>query len=110
MDIFQLIHENRLIELEEQIKENPKIADQRNAQGISALLYACYHRNSEAVALISTFLNHLSIHEASATGNLEEIKRNLREDPELLNADSPDGFSPLGLACFFGHSEIVIFF
>jgi ankyrin repeat protein len=31
----------------------------------------------------------------------------LLENPDLINATSPDGYTPLGLACFFGQTDLV---
>lgn len=40
------------------------------------------------------------------TGNTEEIKRKLKEDPSLAEEKDPKGFSPLVLATYHGQTEI----
>ena len=39
----------------------------------------------------------------------KESKSILKRKPKLLNEFAPDGFQPLGLAAFFGHTEVVRF-
>jgi ankyrin repeat protein len=45
--------------------------------------------------------------EAAATGQIERVRALIKSDASLANAFSPDGFTPLGLAVFFGHRETV---
>jgi len=49
----------------------------------------------------------LDIFEAAATGQTERVSALIKQDASLANAFSSDGFMPLGLAVFFGHSEAV---
>ena len=43
----------------------------------------------------------------SAIGDLERVQALVKQFPESVNAYSPDGFYPLGLAAFFGHRKLV---
>ena len=40
-------------------------------------------------------------------GDTRRVAELLDRDPQLLSAQSGDGFSPLGLAAFFGNGETV---
>jgi len=44
--------------------------------------------------------------EACALGNALRAVELAAADPALVNAPSPDGFTGLGFACFFGHPEV----
>jgi ankyrin repeat protein len=44
---------------------------------------------------------------AAAKGQTDELRSLVEKDPALINAYSPEGFTPLGLAAFFGHAEAV---
>jgi ankyrin repeat protein len=50
---------------------------------------------------------NLDIWEAAATGNLKKIDELLHADSSLVDCFSPDGFTPLGLAAFFGHKTVL---
>ena len=49
----------------------------------------------------------VGIFAAAAKGQTDELRSLVEKDPALVNAHSPDGFTPLGLAAFFGHAETV---
>lgn len=46
--------------------------------------------------------DELTVFEAAAFGRVETLRAILDEDPAQANALSPDGFTPLHLACFAG--------
>jgi uncharacterized protein len=47
----------------------------------------------------------LDIHEASSLGRVERVRELLEADPTSATARSPDGFTPLHYAAFFGTAE-----
>ncbi len=84
------------------------LANARTATGESAALMAAYHRRSEIAALLIERGAQLSFFEAAALGQAELVRSWLERETELLNACSPDGFTALALASFFGHREVVL--
>ena len=50
----------------------------------------------------------VGIFAAAAKGQTDELRSLLEKDPSLINAHSAEGFTPLGLAAFFGHPETVL--
>jgi ankyrin repeat protein len=86
------------------VSAEPTLIDARSRSGDSAILTAVYHRQKEIVNLLVARGATLSIFEACAAGELERVERTL--DPSTINAFSPDGWTPLHLAAFFGHPKI----
>ncbi|HVL50867.1 MAG TPA: ankyrin repeat domain-containing protein [Actinomycetota bacterium] len=78
------------------------IVDERDEQGVSALLQAQYRGLSEIVDLLSKAKGWLDVFEAAAVGDAGRLELALAEDPEALKAFSPDGFTALHFAAFFG--------
>ena len=74
---------------------------------ISEILMAVYQGKREVVAELLASGIQLNIFEAAATGQTDQLRALIQKDPSLVNTHSPDGFTPLGLAAFFGHSEAV---
>jgi ankyrin repeat protein len=68
----------------------------------SPILMALYMRQPEEAARLAIGAT-LNIWEAAGLGRDERIAELLQEDRSLANAWSPDGFTPVGLAAFFGH-------
>jgi len=91
------------------LDQQPDLVGSRNSDGLSPLIVALYHGHRELAADILARLaaEQLTIHEAASVGNVERIVHLLAIDPDLVNAWSPDGFQPLGLAAFFGHAAAV---
>lgn len=91
----------------ERVRELADAAGERDDQGVSALLYAQYHRRSELVEALRSRRGELDVFEAAALGETERVRELVDADPALVNAYAEDGFFPLGLAAFFGHPETV---
>jgi ankyrin repeat protein len=89
------------------LKANADLAKVKDEKGVSAVLQAVYNgRDKIANILIATGIK-LDIFEASATGETQRVRKLLGTKRELVNEFSPDGFTPLGLASFFGHLDTV---
>src|SRR5947209_17012348 len=89
------------------VSAEPTLIDARSRTGESAILTAVYHRQKEIVNLLVARGAALSLFEAAAAGEIERVERLIGESPSDLNAFSPDGWTPLHLAAFFGHAKIV---
>jgi ankyrin repeat protein len=95
------------------VSAEPTLIDARNRSGDSAILTAVYHRQKEIVNLLVARGASLSIFEACAAGELERVERLLGDSDAAVpgspgvNDFSPDGWTPLHLAAFFGHAKIV---
>src|SRR5215211_8328307 len=85
------------------LDRQPELIASRNAEGLSPLVVALYHKKSDLSQDLLARLGpeQLTIHEAAAVGNVPRLEQLLRENPQSVNAWSPDGFQPLGLAAFF---------
>ena len=89
------------------VSADPTLIDARSRTGDSAILTAVYHRQKEIVNLLVARGAPLTLFEASAAGEVERVERLLVEDASRLNTYSGDGWTPLHLAAFFGHANIV---
>jgi ankyrin repeat protein len=87
------------------LASDPKLAAARNADGATPALWAAYTRHPELAATVLAGRDP-DFFEACALGNIERASTLLARDPKLTGAYSADGFTPLGLAVFFGHEEI----
>jgi len=75
--------------------------------GLSEIMQALYHRQTEVVNELLASGVKLNVYEAAGTGQTERLKELIAADPSLVNSYSHDGFTPLGLAVFFGNPETV---
>ncbi|MBK7426423.1 MAG: ankyrin repeat domain-containing protein [Saprospiraceae bacterium] len=107
--LTSLIQTGQNEELAIQLNRSPELGNQNTEQGISLLQFAAYCRNHKAIEILKKYKSQLNLFEASSLGDLDSIKSILRSDRTLINSYSPDGFTALGLACFFGHYEVAVF-
>jgi ankyrin repeat protein len=87
---------------------NPLILRMRTPNG-TLVLTAVYHGSAATLKLLleRTPEDALTLHEAAATGNERRLKTILGQSRVRVNAANAEGFTPLGLAAFFGHLDAV---
>jgi uncharacterized protein len=89
------------------IGEDPDLLSARTPEGVSLVTLACYYRQPAIAAIFMECGGTLDLFDACAVGDEERVHALLKTFPESIDAYSPDGFYPLGLAAFFGHNKIV---
>lgn len=90
-----------------ELQRDPTLANARDAQGVSVVCLAMYRRRAEIAAALAAARADLDIFEAACVGDLERVMRLASDDSNSVNAPSPDGFSPVGYAAFFGHPRVL---
>jgi ankyrin repeat protein len=86
---------------------DPSLASARGADGVSALLLARYRFDRPTMDAILAADPEIDAFEAAALGRIERLRERLLATPEAAAAYSPDGFTALHLAAFFGKPEAV---
>jgi ankyrin repeat protein len=74
---------------------------------VSPILEALYSGDSDKIDELVAGSPQLDVFEAAALGRTDRVRELLEEDSARANGWSPDGFTPLHLAAFFGHAETV---
>lgn len=74
--------------------------------GVSPLMLSCYYKKPEITALLIDHLGEIDLFEAAAAGKFDVVAHEVFKYPTTINDYSSDGFTPLGLAVFFGHEEV----
>jgi ankyrin repeat protein len=86
---------------------DPELLAVRIQGTLSPALLAMYYNEPEIAQTLVRRGALLDIFAAAGCGQVEEVRRLLDAQPELLNAFAADGFQPLGLAAFFGQVAVV---
>jgi uncharacterized protein len=105
-DIFDAIATGDLDRVRELIAEDDRVAAARDAGGLSAVTQARYHGRDDMVDALLAAGPELDVFEAAAVGRTARVRELIDADAPLVSAFSPDGFTALHLAAFFGHGEI----
>ena len=88
------------------LSENPGLVKGRTSHEVSPVMLSCYYKKPDVTALLLKYLDDINLFEAAAAGKFDEVANLVYTHPEALNFYAEDGFTPLGLACYFGHYEI----
>lgn len=105
-NFLQSIQSGNAAEVAAALENDPSLAQYRDAQGVSALLWAVYTGQTKVrdllVAKLAALNMPLDVFEAASTGNEARLQAILSEDPAAVQAFSADGWTALHLAAAFG--------
>jgi ankyrin repeat protein len=108
---LDLVKRGNTQEIAEWVKDEPQIAESRDAQGVSALLWAVYSGHTVVRDFLRSGLE-LDLPEAAAVGDAARLRELLGTDPvsakERANSRSADGWPLLHLAAAFADHETVV--
>lgn len=86
---------------QEAIASVPERAGGCDENGVTALMWALYYGHPETAEHIAS-LRPVNLFEAAALGWVDPLQECLDQHPGEVDSRSPDGFTALGFACFFG--------
>ncbi len=104
-DIVEAVRSKDVTRVRRLLDENPELLMAETEEG-SLILTAVYHGASDVVAELVARASELSIFEAAVLGDAERVGAILESRPGLVDEPNKDGFTPLGLAAFFGHATV----
>jgi len=109
MDLFGAIEAGNADEVRSLLAVDSSLAGSRSPTGVSAILWARYRSHPEIVDALVAAGPSLDVFDAAALGRLDRMTELVDADPAQVNAWSADGFTPVGLAAFFGQPKVVAF-
>jgi ankyrin repeat protein len=90
------------------LDRDPSLATARDENGLSAVLAACFHHRFDVRDALLAADPPLDVLEAAATGRVGRLRELLDAGGVApLEARTPEGFDPIGLAAFLGGAEAV---
>lgn len=89
------------------LAEHPSLASAQAPTGDTPVIAALYRGHQAIVDLLVEAGAALDIFAAAALGRRDVVEARLREDPTNVRQFSYDGWTPLHLAAFFGHPDVV---
>jgi len=105
MSLFEAIDAGDEDALRDELERDPDSASERNADGLSPVLYALYNGQASLVDPILDANPALDAFDAAAVGRTRGLEELLDAEPWLATAWSADGFTALHLAAFFGQED-----
>lgn len=105
-EILSAVKAKDVAKVQALLDQNASLVNVRAESGETPILIAVYHGAAEVVELLLARGAELNIFEAAAVGDVRQVREWLDAQPDLVNAYSLDGWTPLHLAAFFGHAEV----
>jgi len=85
------------------LRQNPQLANGRPASGEPPIMTALYRGRQAAIAALIASGAQIDIFAAAALGRVDDLRNTV--NGTSVNAYAHDGWTPLHLASFFGHSD-----
>ena len=105
-DLMAAVIAGEADEVRRLVSDDPSLAASRGEDGVSALLQARYRHDRATIDALMSADPELDLFEAVALGYADRVAERLEADPAGIGAFSPDGFTPLHLAAFFGKADV----
>jgi hypothetical protein len=103
-DLLREIVGDRTDHVQEILEEDPSLATADGAD--SPILTALYRGRAESLGLLLAAQPQVTAFEAVALGIDELVASFLTEQPDFVTKYSPDGFTALHMAAYFGHVTV----
>ncbi len=101
-DIFDLVQAGDVAAVKARVASEPGVTRARSAQGLSPIQTAFFMGRHAVVAALLAAEPELDAFEAAIVGDVRQLAERLDEDPDLLTAYSPDGWTLMHLAPWAG--------
>lgn len=88
------------------LDRDPSLVHARADTGEPLVLMAVYYGAREVAELLRSRGAELDLFAAAALGDAVRVRQCLDADPRAVGSYSPDGWTPLHLAAYFGHREV----
>jgi uncharacterized protein len=86
------------------LDSDPKLVDSKNDRGMNAFTVAKYNRKEDIARLLLDRGAKMDVHAAAMVGEETRLRELIAADKTCIAAFSHDGWTPLHLAAFFGHT------
>jgi ankyrin repeat protein len=106
-EMFGAVKARDVARVQALLDQDGRLASARTPEGDSPVLTAVYHGAGEIAQLLMSRGAQLNLYEAAAMGDGGRVAGLLAESPDLLDSFSHDGWTPIHLAAFFGHTAVV---
>ncbi len=91
------------------LETDPRLASARDQAGVSVIATTVHAGRLSFAREIAKRRDDLDLFEAACLGDIECVRTVLEALPESIDRHAPDGFSAIGFAAYFGHTELLKF-
>ncbi|UOE50808.1 ankyrin repeat domain-containing protein [Mucilaginibacter sp. SMC90] len=85
---------------------DPALATRKTSLNVSPLMLSCYYKKPAVTGLLLNYVSDITLFEAAAAGKFDTVAHMVATYPNTLDDYADDGFTALGLACYFGQFDV----
>ena len=104
-ELIAAVNDDDAARVADLLADDPTLVSARDGNGVSAIMLSRYRFDRATTDALLAVDPDLDIFEATTLGIIDRVSAWLLDDPALARAFSPDGFTALHLAAFFGKTE-----
>lgn len=104
-DFFSAIEAGDTAAITNALAADPSLVEALNAEGLSPIMVAAYWGRDDVLPALIERKGPLEFWEAAIVGDAERLQELVDATPSLVREHSPDGFTGLHFAVFFGEPE-----
>lgn len=108
-EFFDAIRAGDASRVRAMLARDRSLANAQTEAGFSAVIVAKLRGQDACLREILAANPILDIHDAAYIGDVRRTRQILDDKPSMIESFSRDGFTPLDLASYFGHPELVVF-
>src|SRR5438105_2506600 len=105
--LFKAVYDGDLAAARSLVSGDLTLARARNADTLSILQFARFMRREDLLEALVAAGPPLDLYEAASLNRTHTVAELLDAQPDLLNSLSPEGFTPLHLASYYGAPAVV---
>jgi ankyrin repeat protein len=105
-DLVEAVNEGDAERVRAILVDDASLVASRDAADVSVLMLARYRFDREVTDALLAADPELDVFEAAGLGYVDRLRERLMDDPGAVSAFSPDGFTALHFAAFFGKPEV----
>lgn len=105
-DLEQFITNADIEALETLLARQPELIKETTSLNVSPLMLSCYYNKPDVTRVLLQHILSLTLFEAAAADRFDDVAHHVATHPEKIDFYTNDGFTALGLACYFGRYDI----
>ncbi len=86
--------------------QDPALATTLTTHQVSPLMLSCYYKMPKITEVLLQCTDNISLFEAAAAGKFDTVAHLVNTHPDKIDDYADDGFTALGLACYFGQYDV----
>lgn len=92
--------------IREYVLSHPESLKSKTSFNVSPIVLSCFYQKNRITELLFSLDEKIDFFEACAANKFDIVAHHIYQNHDIVNVFYDNGYTGLGLACYFGHEEI----